>query len=867
MEDVMASSSSQKELFGPRWQEELFADAVGVSGVNGLVAGREELLPSDALVRYHGQEARLHEWEAGSKLELWTTDGWLPMTVLDSEVAELEPSDFPAEMKFLGSKGAKLYSTKAKRAAYGATVPVEPEQARDLYWAFDRALWIEVDENHSGGFTFYSPESIAEHAISADYDPAVGTVALSLVEVGPEWDYRHLRWDYLGRLADMGVTYFASGAQQPGDMFGFANTGHNVGATVSEYVKAAREPIRAFTTSLALENLAREHPETLVFLDSGAVKEVDNQFNTRPGEKIPPEEWERRLAVYEEVARLLGPRLSVTLPDRLGDQSLTLKRQKTHKAVIGRIRDLGAQLLVPLPRLQAKTKVKPVTLSKQFDRSSKAMGIPMEELVPSFPTRPGPGMVTPEEIADFLQDVWDRYGLRVRRVHLLGKGPANAVLLERYVNTLRAVDPEIEISCDAAERHRLAHDERFNEIGRELRADVSGSDIGWAYNALRWSGWRDAVANLDRWLTGPRASEAYRDITEYKERPRTAAAEAAFVASPLAWLNENLPDDMRFIKTIDTTNLYGVKSILWSHWVDRISTSPGISADQVHQLQIEEYLRPDWARVMRRYRRPHNWRTSPDPSALWGGPQVLILSQVDLTDAGISDVMYAANIAAEKGYQADVRMITADRGVAKPPIETSASFGGFSDVTIRRLARAQGTRDYVHLLMCHPEMWSNIGAVYILLDRENLIAANLAGHSTQGDEPCFSHGPVVFISEENLDLVPTEGVTVRVVRPDEDASELLVAAVEKLPSAKQWFLDEVWQEPLAWDEFDELEREQEIESVLKGKQVCTACGNEEQLYWSHDDGSWSCVECGTSLVAAVDFDPWEGDYDVSTLWR
>jgi Phosphoadenosine phosphosulfate reductase family len=61
-----------------------------VVGIKIEVAGHEIVISPDSRVRYHGEESEASEWRKGSTLEVWSTDGWVPMTI-KGDVTEERP--------------------------------------------------------------------------------------------------------------------------------------------------------------------------------------------------------------------------------------------------------------------------------------------------------------------------------------------------------------------------------------------------------------------------------------------------------------------------------------------------------------------------------------------------------------------------------------------------------------------------------------------------------------------------------------------------------------------------------------------------------------------------------------------------------
>lgn len=188
------------------------------------------------------------------------------------------------------------------------------------------------------------------------------------------------------------VLYFASGMNGVGEIRGFADIGHPVGANA---------PDCAPNCEKALASLAgRGVP---VFLDNGAIAEK------RTGKRIGDVQWDRRLALAERLAVALGPMLHVVAPDKVGDPAETERRWRRARPALDRIRARGAHVLVPLQSAGG------ITLGEMERRARAILGA---SFVPAVPAR---RRATP---LDAIR-VWLRES-RPAAVHFLGVGPDSA---------------------------------------------------------------------------------------------------------------------------------------------------------------------------------------------------------------------------------------------------------------------------------------------------------------------------------------------------------------------------------------------------------------------------------------------------------
>jgi hypothetical protein len=178
---------------------------------------------------------------------------------------------------------------------------------------------------------------------------------------------------------------------------------------------------------------ALDRSEVPVFVDSGAFSEV--RFDARAGRMvdcapISHEEWVRRLDVYRQLAERLGSRVLLVAPDKVGDQGETLRRLARYAPQLRRLRDMGAQIIVPIQR----GAVAPAA----FDaRCAEILGF--GDFVRGIPSKKAAATV--EQIAELSAAL-----PADARVHLLGLGPFGP----RYRRVMAALSRPAElVSCDS----------------------------------------------------------------------------------------------------------------------------------------------------------------------------------------------------------------------------------------------------------------------------------------------------------------------------------------------------------------------------------------------------------------------------------
>jgi Family of unknown function (DUF6884) len=504
--------------------------------------------------------------------------------------------------------------------------------------------------------------------------------------------------EYLELIDQLGVTYFVSGANSPGDMLGFAATGHDVGATVSEFVKAPRGDRP--TTMEALGELAET--DTLVFLDSGAFGEVDDQLRTV--KHISTAEWHKRLAIYEAVARLLGDRLYVVVPDRIGDQEKTLARQARHRDQLQRIHALGANLLVPLPRGE-------LSPHHQLEASAIVLDIPVADLIPALPTVKA--AMTLDEAVDFVAEA------EPARVHLLGMSPLGTHF-DEYVAALRSVDPELGISCDAARMqaisgyYDLEHDRprpvtaQVPRVREELEETIwSDTPVGYDYT--------DMISEPSGWLT----AAARKRLADNLRVVIDAAGRRAIIKGDIdTWIAENRNDwiDLELDRA-------------WREYM--LGHRAAATTDWLHRRALERALGP---RVI--------------VLTSCTGSKVSFPEEAERLYTGRHHTALMEGVAAARnaGLNVEVWIVSAGLGLLSGTevVEPyDATFSGLGTAAIQRTASELDIPEAVRELLA-----SDYDLALVALGRDYLTAVDL------GDDMDFVGHTFVAVSPSASDLVP-----------------------------------------------------------------------------------------------------------------
>jgi len=249
-------------------------------------------------------------------------------------------------------------------------------------------------------------------------------------------------------------------------------------------------------TDAEIEEIAAS--DSRVFVDSGAFGEV--RFDPTAGglvvhRPITHEDWIERLDAYERIATALGSRCYLVAPDRVGDQQETLLRLERYADRVRRLRDLGANIIVPIQRGELD--------GAEFDRlCSDVLGF--FDYVRGIPSKKAAASV--DEIAAL-----SRALPADARVHLLGLGPFG----DRYDEVVEALGRPAElVSCDSVRIKALVG--RDNGPGGAARILTRLTDMAKA--ALGLLGRRLSAEESDR--VKFRALDAY--FTNFYH-PRTRA--------------------------------------------------------------------------------------------------------------------------------------------------------------------------------------------------------------------------------------------------------------------------------------------------------------------------------------------------------
>lgn len=310
------------------------------------------------------------------------------------------------------------------------------------------------------------------------------------------------------------MRYFASGSNHQGEIEGLALVGMNVGVAAPELNEAAIGALEALPANV------------LVFVDSGAFSEVVFDPAPRIANRIEHGEWIERLALYERLARRLGSQLYPVAPDCVAHQEESLARLERYAGEVRRLRDLGANVIVPIQKGA-------LSMAAFDQRACELLGF--DDFVRGVPMKKDATRI--DELVGLLRE-----RPQARRVHLLGIGPKSA----RWDDVVAALDdvrPGLDFSADSVLLKSLIG--KDNGPGGGPRAFTKAHDELWAnelaprafYDERPALDWTDHVGGVGSWA-GPAARR------KMAAEIAIAGDEAkAFVKDPDAWLQ----DDDRYL--------------------------------------------------------------------------------------------------------------------------------------------------------------------------------------------------------------------------------------------------------------------------------------------------------------------------------
>ena len=304
------------------------------------------------------------------------------------------------------------------------------------------------------------------------------------------------------------VVYFASGSNSPGEILGFDELDVPYGVAIDH------------VSPSALYLLQRARTEHL-FVDSGAYSEVEFHKDGPPTVQklITHDEWVRRLAMYDKIARALGPRCWLVAPDMIGNQEVTLDRLQRYGHHVRRFARMGANIIAPVQ--------KGVLSMFDFYRFiSETLGF---EPTPGIPMKKD--ATTLEAVVEFLAE------LQPPTVHLLGLGPKRTRKRPTYATVIKAVRevaPNTAILCDSVLVASIVGRGKNKKNPRIMTAVLDELMVELAEDAYHDNAagfdYTEATEWVDEWMAPGERKQMAADLG--LDRADTKA----LVASPYDWL-------------------------------------------------------------------------------------------------------------------------------------------------------------------------------------------------------------------------------------------------------------------------------------------------------------------------------------------
>ena len=219
-------------------------------------------------------------------------------------------------------------------------------------------------------------------------------------------------------------------------------SGSNSAGTFRAVLDAGRFPGVAINScrrgSKCFQGFKTLRPGLHAFIDSGAYSEFTRQQKQiKQGEEptnVSDKEWVKRYEEMAELAGALGYRASIVMPDKVGDEVETTRRQKVLASLVQQIEASGAELLLPLQ----KNSKRDVDGRRLIRSAARNMGVPEHRLVPSIPMPAK--MWSDDQIVRLAQS------LPGDRIHLLG---ISEKVSRPLTVEILAARPDMKVSSDS----------------------------------------------------------------------------------------------------------------------------------------------------------------------------------------------------------------------------------------------------------------------------------------------------------------------------------------------------------------------------------------------------------------------------------
>ena len=273
------------------------------------------------------------------------------------------------------------------------------------------------------------------------------------------------------------VTWYASGTNDPTQIAAWGDLGFALGPAATLRGPEGKRTVLSQSAIRAHIEHARD-----LFCDSGAYGELTS------GVAMGDDAWDRVFGVYDQLA-VLGSRLTVVAPDKIGDAETTILRLIRYRDRVLGLHARGVRIMCVVHRSYVgDTNAEVLRQIKDVLGFTPVVGIP-SNAVP----------FTDEEMVELLRAHPD-----VRAVHLLGLGQnrtkkKNGVSYPSRMAAIRSLGRPLVVTCDSARIKAMVGQGKPLTLAQQEEAELLRADT--------WGGttgtidYTEQIADPSSWLT------------------------------------------------------------------------------------------------------------------------------------------------------------------------------------------------------------------------------------------------------------------------------------------------------------------------------------------------------------------------------
>lgn len=211
------------------------------------------------------------------------------------------------------------------------------------------------------------------------------------------------------------VRFFASGLGERIELESFYVAGENLGVRATNLNKGKSWTIMSKGLKTFLKNLGNmQNYHGYLFIDSGAFQEYNMKTKAYNKPEMDKAVFESAFNLYAEMAQIWGDRLYIVAPDKVANQTETLKRMKPFISKLAKLREqTGVNVIIPL---QAGSKYTLTQFHDVVNKLCKKVNMSWVRGIPA--TAKSPKAL--EQFGDLLD------ARNFNDCHLLGMSPRNA---------------------------------------------------------------------------------------------------------------------------------------------------------------------------------------------------------------------------------------------------------------------------------------------------------------------------------------------------------------------------------------------------------------------------------------------------------